>query len=203
MSLIDAARGWEWPRLPFGAIGAFVAGTLMLAGAVHIGAILLVPGFSVADGWSRLATIAGRDRFVEIPVADTKSGAVVGFDPLFVNGGCHMDLAEFPFGIAVEARDRFWSLALYDPRGTILFSLNDRTAIEGRLDMIIVSPAQNAQLARTPTEQIDQTIVVESPSRELIGLLRLFAPTDAAREEARRIMNAAECLPAPSVLPAP
>ena len=202
MSVLDVARGWDLPRLPLGALAAFVAGVLMLAGAIHIGAILLVPGFSVADGWSRLASIAGRDRFVEIPVADTKSGAVIGLDPLFVNGGCLIALAEFPFGIAVEARDRFWSLALYDPRGTILFSLNDRTAIEGRLDMIIVSPAQNALLTRAPTEEIDQTIVVESPSQELIGLLRLFAPTDAAREEARRIMNAAECLPAPSVLPA-
>jgi hypothetical protein len=36
---------------------------------------------------------------------------------------------------------------------------------------------------------------VEGPSNELIALLRLFAPTAGAQEEARRILAAAECLP--------
>ena len=56
-----------------------------------------------------------------------------------MNGACRLDLGEAPAGIAVDARDRFWSLALYDPKGTIIFSLNDRTAVEGRLDMIVVN----------------------------------------------------------------
>ena len=41
---------------------------------------------------------------------------------------------------------------------------------------------------------------MESPSDDLIALLRLFAPTRTARDDARRILAEAECLPAPSVL---
>ena len=154
-----------------------------------------------ADGWSRLAPFAGEDRFTEIPVADAEAG-VAGLDPLFVNGACRLDLADAPAGITVEARDRFWSLALYDPTGAIIFSLNDRTAIEGRLDMIVVNAAQNAKLKRAPSAEIEQTIVAESPSDDLIALLRLFAPTRTAQEDARRVLARAECLPAPSVIPA-
>jgi len=172
----------------------------MAAGAIHIGAILLVPVYAREDGWSRLVPHAGEDRFTEVPVS--AEGGVAGLDPLFVNAACRLNLGEAPAGITVDARDRFWSVALYDPNGAILFSLNDRTAIEGRLDMIVVSPAQNAELKRSPTPEIELTIVIESPSDDLIALLRLFAPTKTAQQDARRIMARAECLPAPSVMPA-
>jgi uncharacterized membrane protein len=127
---------------------------------------------------------------------------VAGLDPLFVNGACRIDLTDAPAGITVNARDRFWSVALYNPDDVIVFSLNDRTAIEGSLDMIVVNPSQNAELQRAATEDITLSIVAESPSDDLIAVLRLFAPTKTAQEDARRIMAQAECLPAPSVMPA-
>jgi uncharacterized membrane protein len=199
MSVLGISRGREWPRLRIGGVATFVVGTLLAAGAIHICAILLVPMFAKADGWSRLVPFAGEDRFTEVPAS---SGEVAGLDPLFVTGACRLNLTEAPAGITVDARDRFWSVALYDPSGAIIFSLNDRTAIEGRLDMIVVDPAQSAKLKRAPSEEIEMTIVAESPSEDLVALLRLFAPTRTAREDARRVMARAECLPAPSVIPA-
>jgi uncharacterized membrane protein len=200
MSVLSMARTWPFPRFSISAIAAVTVGVLMAAGAVHIGAILLVPVFAEADGWSRIAPYAGTDRFTEVPVSP--SGGVAGLDPLFVNGACRIDLTDAPAGITVNARDRFWSVALYNPDDVIVFSLNDRTAIEGSLDMIVVNPSQNAELQRAATEDITLSIVAESPSDDLIAVLRLFAPTKTAQEDARRIMAQAECLPAPSVMPA-
>jgi len=201
MSGLTLAHRWELPHLRFGGLLAFVTGVLLLAGAIHICTILLVPVFAKEGGWSRLAPFGGEDAFAEIPVGDTSgSKGVAGLDPLFVNGACRIHLGDAPAGITVDASDRFWSVALYDPKGVIVFSLNDRTAVEGRLDMIVVNAAQNAELKKAPTLEIEETIVAESPSDELIALLRLFAPTRTAREDAKRILAAAECLPAPSVL---
>ena len=200
MNGLSILRAWPLPRFSVSAVAAVTVGVLMAAGAIHIGAILLVPVFAEADGWSRIVPYAGSDRFTEIPVSPT--GGVAGLDPLFVNGACRINLAEAPAGITVNARDRFWSVALYNPDDVIVFSLNDRTAIEGSLDMIVVNPAQNAELKRAATEDITLSIVAESPSDDLIALLRLFAPTKTAQEDARRIMAQAECLPAPSVMPA-
>ena len=199
MSAIGIPRNREWPRLRLSGVATFVAGTLLAAGAIHICAILLVPVFAQSDGWSRLSPYAGDDRFNEIPVVDASK--IAGLDPLFINGVCRLDLAEVPEGITVEARDRFWSLALYDPTGAIVFSLNDRTALDGRLDMIVVDAAQSAKLKRAPSEEVEQTIIAESPSDDLIAVLRLFAPTRSAQEDARSVLTRAECLPAPSVLP--
>jgi uncharacterized membrane protein len=199
MSVLGITWQKEWPRLRLGGVVTFAVGTLLAAGTIHICAILLVPMFAKSDGWSRLLPFAGDDRFTEIP--SSASGGVAGLDPLFVNGACQIDLSEAPAGITVDARDRFWSVALYDPSGVIIFSLNDRTAVEGKLDMIVVDTDQNAKLKKAPSEEIEQTIVAESSSDDLIALLRLFAPTRTAQEDARRILARAECLPAPSIMP--
>ena len=191
------ARIPKLPRIPvFGPV-AFLVGTLLLAGTVHICTILLVPAMASSDGWSRLSAFAGEGRFTEVPLVGGAGPSVVGLDPLFVNGACRVELSESPAAITVEARDRFWSLALYDPKGTIIFSLNDRTAVEGRLDMVVVNPAQNAELRKAGAPDLQQSIVVEGQSNELIAILRLFAPTAAAQAEARGIIGQAECLPEP------
>jgi uncharacterized membrane protein len=189
------------PRLRprFGAPAAFIAGVLLLAGAVHICTILLVPAVAQNDGWSRLAAVAGSEGFTEIRVTGARAANVVGLDPLFVNGACRLELAEAPAALAVEAGESFWSLALYDRQGTIVFSLNDRTALEGRLDMLVVASAQSAELRHAPPPNIEQTVVVESQTDDLIALLRLFAPTANAQAEARRMLAAAGCVPAPLV----
>jgi uncharacterized membrane protein len=183
-------------HLPFAPVFGFLAAVFFLAGAIHICVILLVPAYSETDGWSRLAASAGDEQFAEIPAAGGAT-AVAGLDPLFISSACRVRLADAPASIAVDARDRFWSLALYDPDGLIVFSLNDRTAIEGHLDMLVVSPEQNAQLRRSPPADIEQRIVVESPSDDLVALLRLYAPTETARADARRILAATECVAEP------
>jgi uncharacterized membrane protein len=191
----------DWPRLRLGGLLTFVVGVALLAGAIHICAILLVPVLAKSDGWSRLVPYAGDDAFAEIPEAGMSGeGGVAGLDPLFVNAACHIDLADAPASITVDASDRFWSVALYDPKGVIVFSLNDRTAVEGSLDMIVVNAEQNERLKKSPTVEIETTIVTESPSDDLIALLRLFAPTRTAREDARRILASAECLPETTIL---
>jgi uncharacterized membrane protein len=196
MSAEIASRALYRFRLPFGGIAAFMLGTLFLAGAIHICTILLVPLLARHDGWSRLAPLAGNARFSELGVVGPGAANVVGLDPLFINGACRLRLGEAPAALTVAARERFWSVALYDPKGTVIFSLNDRTAVEGRLDMLVVSPAQNAEI-RQGAPADDQTVVVEAEANDLVALLRLFAPTPAAQAEARRILAAAECVPAP------
>lgn len=200
MTGLAMPRRLSLPRLPLGFALTFLVGVALLSGAIHIATILIVPDFAEDDGWSRLAAHAGENGFAPLPTTIDGPDGVAGLDPLFVNGACMVSLGDAPAGITVDAHDHFWSLALYDRSGDIVFSLNDRTAIEGRLDMIVANADQNAKIQKAPTAEIDQTIVTESPSDDLIALLRLFAPTRVAQAEARKILAQAECLPAPSVI---
>lgn len=200
--MAEAAPRFRAPRrLRLGGVAAFTVATLFLAGGVHICAILLVPILAGSDGWALLEAFAGEEEFSEIP-ADDSGSDLLDLDPLFHNGACRLRLDDAPAAITTEAHDRLWSLALYDPQGMIVFSLNDRTAVDGRLDMLVVSEAQNAALRRAPPAISDQRVVVESPSTDLIALLRLFAPTERARAEARRVMGESECYAEPLPEPA-
>lgn len=166
---------------------------LLVTGIVHIVTIFLVPQYVPADGWTRLADLSSTDRFTVLEDQERHRPAVPGLDPLFVHATCRLDLSEAPAQLTLSAPDRFWSLALFDQRGVIVFSLNDRTAFGGELHMLVATPAQNAQLREHPPQGIEETIVVQSEATDLIALVRLYAPTDDARQAARRVGAAAAC----------
>lgn len=198
MTRTDYALPRRPMRLPVLGLAAVLTAILFLSGAIHIVTILSVPSLASADGWSRLSDFAGEEQFSEIPKTAGTGRAVAGLDPLFVNGACHISVSEVPTAITVEPSDRFWSLALYDPYGMIVFSLNDRTVVDGRLDMLIVDARQNRASPAPASEEAPDTIVVEAKSSELIAVLRLFAPTPGTIKDARRILARSECLPAPA-----
>lgn len=177
-----------------GGVFAFALGVLILAGIVHIAAIFLVPVVAENDGWSRIARVAGEGRFAEVALTPSADAVVPGLDPLFVHGACRLHLGEGPASIGVEESERFWSLALYDTHGTVIFSLNDRTATDGRLDMLIVNPVQAAQL-KAEAASLGETVVVESPSDELVALVRFYAPVRSMVSEAREALKKAPCEP--------
>lgn len=187
----------ERRRLPLGRLTAFIVGTLFLAGAIHIGAILLVPRLAAGDSWARLNAVAASGHFAEITPPGAGPASVPGLDPLFVNGACRVDLRAAPAEITLSGGDRFWSVSLYEPDGASVFSLNDRTAVGGKLDMLVATPAQYTDLQSAGAAGTDQKIVVQSPADDLVALVRLFAPTRAVQEDVRRALAGAGCSPAP------
>lgn len=162
---------------------------LFLSTAIHIMAVLLVPRFASEDGWSRISNFAEAGRFRIIP----DRTLLPGLDPMFVHGACPLSLEEAPVLLSLSAADRFWSLALFNSGNISVFSLNDRTAQEGRLDMLVVNPVQNALLKENPPEDIDDIIVVEVNDNRLIALFRLYAPTPDLQRSAREAVDAAVC----------
>lgn len=167
---------------------------ILLSTAIHIVAVLLVPRFATADGWSRLSDFAEVGDFREMPTgADNQ--VLPGLDPMFVHGSCFLDLDIAPVVLSLTAPDRFWSLALYNDEGIATFSLNDRTAQDGTLDMLVVTPIQTAQLKENPPEDIDDIIVVETQSDSLIAIFRLYAPNPELRRLSQQALEAAICEP--------
>ncbi len=163
-----------------------------LATAIHILAVLLVPRFASADGWSRVGSFAETGRFRAIP-NDPETALLPGLDPMFEHSACMLLLDTAPGILSLTAPDRFWSLALFNNNGIAEFSLNDRTAQDGTLDMLVVNPVQSALLKESPPEDIDDLIVVETDSNKLIAVFRLYAPTAELRRTAREAIDSAVC----------
>jgi len=201
---MERRRLWR-PRLA--PIVAALVAILLLAAIIHIVIVLLVPRFAEADGFSRAVQLAPVAGFGPLTPADAEGGeaALPGLDPLFVQAVCRIDLRANPAGLSFEAPGRLWTLALYDRDGTAVFSLNDRTSLDGALDMLVVTPVQNAQLRETPPADINETIVVESAATDLAAIVRVYAPDARARATVEPFLAQAECAPAPieEAAPAP
>jgi uncharacterized membrane protein len=183
--------------------GRLLAGllaTLLLAGIVHIVTILLVPHYSGSDGWSRAANAAVKEGWTVLARPGPSKAAIPGLDPLFVHGLCNVAIGEAPVILSLEAADRFWSLALYNRSGTVVFSLNDRTAVDGALEMLVVNSLDAERLKESPQADLEGMIIVESANVELIAVLRLYAPKPADRLEGEAQIAAAQCAPAPAFL---
>ena len=180
-----------------GALSAGLLATLLLAGIVHIVTILLVPHYSGADGWSRAAAVAVNEGWNPLVSPASSEAAIPGLDPLFIHGLCKIAVDEAPSVLSLEAADRFWSLALYDRSATVVFSLNDRTAVDGALEMLVVNPLDAERLKESPQADLEGMIIVESAKTDLIAVLRLYAPEPADRVEAQAQIAAALCASAP------
>jgi uncharacterized membrane protein len=181
-----------------GTLSAGLLATLLLAGIVHIVTILFIPHYSDADGWSRAAAAAGNRGWTPLVSPASSQAALPGLDPLFVHGLCRISINEAPAILSLETANRFWSLALYDRSGTVEFSLNDRTAVEGALEMLVVNSLDAERLKESPQADLEGMIIVEGVSTDLIAVLRLYAPEPADRAEAVAQIAAAQCSLAPA-----
>jgi uncharacterized membrane protein len=193
-------RGFPPPREKMPDAGTLSAGflaILLLAGIVHIVTILLVPHYSGADGWSRAVTAAVEEDWTPLVSPNSSQAALPGLDPLFVHGLCKIEINEAPAILSLEPANRFWSLALYNRSGTVVFSLNDRTAVDGALEMLVVNSLDAERLKESPQADLEGMIIVKSANADLIAVLRLYAPEPSDRSEAQAQIAAAQCAPAP------
>ncbi|SER20298.1 Uncharacterized membrane protein [Faunimonas pinastri] len=176
-------------------IAVFTVAVLLLSGIIHLATIFLIPPYSPAGVWARLAVYAKAGGFAEVPEAKNWLEPVPGLDPLFVYGSCRVSLAASPVHLSFRSSDRFWSVALLRKSGSVFYSVNDRTAVGGQLDMTIADPVQSEQMRAAAPDDRNRLILVQSPDEDVIALLRLYAPTDAARTQARDILKTATCHP--------
>ena len=184
---------------------AHVAALALLLGViVHIVIVLLVPRFAPADAWSKLSAVTQPWTFGEIArvgEARRDDAVIPGLDPNFGVAACRFDLTDGPASIVAEGDVPFWSLAIFDRRGQAVYSLNDRTAIGGRLDLVVVNPQQNARLRENPVEGLDRSILVRTGMGEGFVVVRALAPDPSWRPAVTSFLRAATCerlnLPAP------
>ena len=102
-------------------------------------------------------------------------------DPELSYAVCQIDLRSGPgrvvTGILPQA---FWSVAVYDRRGTVIYSTTNRDGIGQTLDLGIFNPAQTRLLAEQQLDVAEGLLIVEVADRRR---LRRRAP------RARRIRS--------------
>ncbi|EJF78299.1 DUF1254 domain-containing protein [Bartonella birtlesii] len=165
---------------------------LIIIGAliVHICVLFLIPYWMQNKIWEELKKTGNPYQFVELNMRNPLQQTT---DPLFLLKVCRFDLENGPVHLKASKTIQFWSLAAYTQTGTIFYSLNDRTAPDATLDLIIGKPIQIIELKKSKPQNNGNAILVAKNLDKGFALLRIFAPSVLAKKKSEAFFSSATC----------
>ncbi|MFO1183261.1 MAG: hypothetical protein U1E56_00575 [Bauldia sp.] len=167
--------------------------SLFLAGIVHVGTILTLPALAARDIRPLFASFGAPGAFRLLPAATPQQIPLPLADPQMTLAACVFSLGKGPARIRAALPRGFWSLGVYGPGGRSLFSLNDRSAGRGDLDMVIATTAQLTALRANPPASMEQAIISEVGADTGVVILRVFAGDPTRRAEIEAALGRANC----------
>ena len=195
------------PLLP-GLLGLAIVG--LVAGLTHLVAILLLPDVATRDAFDLLAARgprkdgAARDGMALLPPARPGDTLIPFRDPAAVQGLCFFDLAKAPVRVRTTVGEgRLLSLSFRTRDGRVFYSMTDRAALRGTIDIRLVTPAQLETVADGDDEDagLPEELRLKAPATTglVIATALIARPGDRADAEAR--IKAIACKPEPLAPP--
>jgi uncharacterized membrane protein len=130
------------------------------------------------------------------PPTDHTQRRIVMPSPDLLYATCFFDLTDEPMRVTLSTDyPRYWSIALYASTSDNFFVVNDRSAPDGRVELIVTAASHDSA---TSIPQNSETQVV-SPTHRGMLLMRLLVNDDpevrAAAESARRNLRCSGAYP--------
>ncbi|MCF6370438.1 DUF1254 domain-containing protein [Rhizobium halophilum] len=167
---------------------------LVGAALLHLVIILSLPYFSEKDAYTRVLAEGDRHVFHRLPDSPDRAGLVQN-DPFLETSVCAYDISQGPIRVYASGQVPFWSMAIYDPASNEVFSINDRTAAAGILDVVLATPVQLTVLRKSLPEPIAQSILVETQQADGYVVLRTMVPQPSFAPGATKFLSEAVCTP--------
>ncbi|WP_367715386.1 DUF1254 domain-containing protein [Nitratireductor sp. GISD-1A_MAKvit] len=163
------------------------------AAAVHIAIVFLLPAYSERDAWSELASKGGL--YTTVRLGQGSAEGVLGEkdNPFFERAACRFDLADGMARVTSSETVPFWSFSIYDREGFNVFNVSDRSASDGKLDALIVTPAQLLELRKGMPEALQTSLIAETELEEGMIVVRSFLPDESWRGIVDRFFARMRC----------
>lgn len=171
---------------------------LVLGGIIHIGVILALPAFATDGLWSRIATLGAANKPVVLAAPAAAEPNPLRLDPELAYAVCQIDLRQGPGFVRGTLPLAFWSVAVYGPSGTVLYSTTNRDGIGNVLELGIFNAAQTRLLAQQQLDVAEGLLIVESQEDDVIAVVRLAPPHQAMRRRYEAALAALSCGNLPS-----
>lgn len=163
------------------------------AALVHLAIILMLPQLSENDVWRQIEARAAINDPVRLDRYGVELSAAGTLDPMFAVIACRYDLANGVFSITAPASGDFWSVAVFDDLGRIVFSANDRIVAAENLDLVIALPLQMRFLLQSPRPGFDNAVMTEANRDEGFVVLRIFRPDETYEPVVREFVDRIDC----------
>lgn len=173
-----------------------VAG-LVLAGIVHIVAMLLIPVFSDSDATSAYLALGAGGRAELIQGAAARDKGLPEpreADPAAVIAVCGYDLSGGPMRVVARTGALPLGLTLHRRGGGVLYAITDRAAIRGVVEFLVMTQEQRDERAGRDEdgEAVRELRVVSDAPQGLI-VARVLAKRPSDRADAEALATGVAC----------
>ncbi|MFD1944957.1 DUF1254 domain-containing protein [Paradevosia shaoguanensis] len=165
----------------------------VLGGIIHIVVILALPIFATQDVWTRITALGAVEKAVVLPAPALGEPNPLRLDPDMAYAVCQVDLSSGPGVVSGTLPDAFWSIAVYNRAGTVIYSTTNRDGIGQNLDLGIFNPAQTRLLAQQQLDIAEGLLIVESPQNDVFAVVRLAPPHPAMKARYEKALSELEC----------
>jgi uncharacterized membrane protein len=165
----------------------WIAGAAIIAGITHITSIMAMPYLAPKDAFARLEPAAPLNKLAVLPAGAPGQTLMPFEDPALIVGVCRYDLNVAPLRLrGVLSGDGLLLFSFHNRFGTTFYSMTDKGALRGRLDVLVLTPEQlEAVEAFDPEDELPQELRLVGPTREGFVLIRSISPERGNLAEAK------------------
>lgn len=177
-------------RLP----GLYIALAVVLAGLIHVVAVLTLPMLAPRDAHARLAALGPTNAIIQLPPLKPGQQVMPNMAPDVRYAMCLFDLSDGPVHLRANIPDELWLIAFYTPIGENFYTVVGADMKRGNVDLVVTTGDQSvADATGDSPEALENLLVVNSPASKGIALIRAPLAGPSRSFEAQRALEAAYC----------
>jgi uncharacterized membrane protein len=176
--------------------GLYIAFGVVLAGLIHIAAVLTLPMLAPRDAQARLAALGPANTMIQLPASTPGRQVMPMMAPDVRYAVCRYDLSDGPVRLRARIADELWLIGFYTPLGENFYAIVGADLKKSDVDLIIATDDQPvAEVGVDSPEAFDNVVVVTSPVVEGIALIRAPLAGPSRSAEAEQSLKATYCGP--------
>ncbi|MEO8883660.1 MAG: hypothetical protein ABI377_09665, partial [Devosia sp.] len=145
----------------------WLLGGILLGVIIHIAVILGLPAVATNTVWSRVAALGADDKAIVLPTPVSGATNPLQLDPELSYAICKVNLSTGPGVVSGTLPDAYWSLAIFNKAGTVIYSTTNRDGIGQNLNLGIFNADQTHLLAEQRIDIADGLLIVGSPDDDV------------------------------------
>lgn len=175
----------------------WLASGLLLGGIVHFVTILVLPSTATQNAYARISAISPINSVVALPEPTAEKSILPFMDPAFASAVCRYDLTEAPLKLITPVSPAYTSVTFYTNKDVAFYAINDRAAGRRTIELDLMTASQKSELPDDEEIAAADRLIVESPSRTGLIVIRAFAPEPGMMPAAVAALSGARCQPQP------
>src|ERR1700728_4556570 len=171
----------------------WILGAIRLGGIVHLSTVLALPKAATQDAYSRLAPLAPVNKMTPLAPPAAQTAVMPFMDPAFAVAVCRYDISSGPLKLNAPVSQAYTSVTFYTRESVAYYAINDRAAGRRAIELDLMTADQHAEMPEEEDVTAADRLIIESPTKTGLIVLRTLAPEPGLMAMAKRALANAQC----------